>query len=274
MEIVFAGIICWVNAKSPKSGKTVIIPNSTAGGSHGGADIPGHNAFIHAKHHQVDSSNWKPDITAGEDNVIYLLKGDFLTFDPVPSGGSIKIDDLPHVKLHVADIPICSFADELRPAYRDEPNAANVAALVELPADAQVSTSSNGRGAMFAKLHIANGPVTLTATSFDGTNKRSLTIADPSASLFICNVTMGDYLLGNPAKDDNHRYLICEMFRPRATHSGTTTATEPPDATVRLSDLEESIQPPDLSGLVGASGMAMHDYLVTFAAGCSDSQWP
>ena len=106
MEIVFAGICCFVDAKAPKTGKTVIIPNSRRGGLKDAVPIPPHRAFIHAKRRNVEMSNWQPAITVGDDDVFFYLEGDRITFDPVPAGGSIDITSLPHVKDATGDLPI------------------------------------------------------------------------------------------------------------------------------------------------------------------------
>jgi len=58
MDIVFAGICCWVDAKPPTTGKTVIVRNALGGGTHQGNIIPPHFAFIHAKREQIDAHDW------------------------------------------------------------------------------------------------------------------------------------------------------------------------------------------------------------------------
>jgi hypothetical protein len=278
VEIVFAGICCWVDAKVPKVGKTVIIPNSTRGGTRRGRPIPPHSAFIHAKRQQVESTNWTPAFTAGEDNLAFLLGGDFVTFDPLPGGGAIDIADLPHVRAQVANEPICPAADELRPGYRDHPNAVNVLGLIDLPPEAAVSTSSHGKGAMVARLRMPDGPVTITATPFaNDTGPRSLKITDPNASVFICNVSMMDYFLGIPAEDDDHKYLVCEMFKPHVmANPNSPNDSDVPMMVAELSEPEEEdrVDGSKLSKLQETTGKAMDDFLCTFAAGCSDSQWP
>jgi hypothetical protein len=276
MEIVFAGICCWVDAKAPKAGKTVIIPNAKRGGAHRGSLIPPHSAFIHAKRHQVDSSDWQPAVTV-DDNLVFMLEGDSITFDPVPSGGAIDVSDLPHVRARITNEPICPAADELRPGFRDHPIADNVLGLVDLSPDAHVFTSSNGHGAMFATLDMPAAPVTIKATPFHPPAKvRSLKITDPSATVFIANVTMMDYLLGNPAPDDEHKFLVCEMFAPRSTlHTMPSVARR--RAPMMVAQLSEQATPFDVknvSGLEGTAAKIMEDFLCGFAAGCSDSQWP
>jgi hypothetical protein len=281
VELVFAGICCWVDAKAPKTGKTVIIPNSTRGGTHRGGVIPPHMAFVHAKKNQVQSVDWEPAITAG-DNLVYLLEGDRITFDPAPGGGAIDVSALPHVKTHSTKTPICPAADELRTGFRDEPNAFNVLGIVDLSADAPVTTSENGLGAVFARLRMPDGPVTITASPFSGEVSRSLKIVDPSASVFIANVTLMDYLLGTPAPEDDHKYLVCEMFKPHATAaaSARTPSGSERAMNVELSEVLTSPAPKNplgdtpLDRLNAASGKNMEDFLCTFAAGCSDSRWP
>ena len=275
MEIVFAGICCWVDAKPPKTGKTVIIPNSTRGSSRDGVPIPPHSAFIHAKRNQVESSNWAPALTAGEDNLVFLLEGDAITFDPIPDGGSIDITNLPHVRDRVGDEPICKAADEIRAPFRDEPDPFYVSGLVDLPAEASVSTSTNGNGAMFATLHMPDVAVTITATSLKGGVARTLKITDVSAPVFICNVSMMDYLLGSTADDDSHKYLVCEMFKPHST-AAPRKSRENSDA-VMFAELSEGAPPTGenvLEKLKHTPEKVMQDFLCTFAAGCSDSQWP
>ena len=276
MEIVFAGICCWVDALPPNTGKTVIIPNATRGGSHRGNPIPPHSAFVHAKQNQVESSDWQPAVTS-DDNLVFLLDGDSITFDPVPSGGSIDVSDLPHVKARITNSPICAAADELRPGFLDDPSPVNVAGLVNLPPDATVSTSGNGTGARFATLHMPDGPVTITATSFSGTASRSLKITDPSATVFIANVTMRDYLLRIPAADDDHQFLVCEMFTPQSmpNRMPPTDRSHTPTMTAELSAPRMNpLDVKELSELKGTSVEIMHDFLCGFAAGCSNSVWP
>jgi hypothetical protein len=275
VEIVFAGICCWVDAKSPSTGKTVIIPNSTRGGLKDGSPIPPHSAFIHAKRRDVEPSNWPPAITVGDDDVLFLLDGDSISFDPTPAGGSIDITNLPHVKDAVGDVPICEAADEIRAPFRDAPDAAYVSGLVDLPGDAPVSTWANANGAVFATLYMPGAPVTITATPFKGGGVRSLKITQSGARVFVCNVSMTDYLLGNTADEDDHKYLVCEIFKPRAV---AVRATSPKNQGAmmfaELSDMDAPADDDPQPLLRGTPGKEMHDYLCTFAAGCSDSQWP
>jgi hypothetical protein len=269
MEIVFAGICCWVDSLTPLNGKTVVIPNASRGGVHEGEPIPPHSAFIHVKQGQAESSSWQPAITS-EDNRIFLLSGDRITFDPVPRGGAIDISALPHVREAIQKQPICGAAEEFRPGFLHQPNPLNVAALAELPADAPVSTSANEHGAMFAVLTMPDAPVTITATPLSGGPARSLTIIDPSATVYVANVTLSAYLLRSPAEDDDHQYLVCQMF----TRSGSASA---PEALMSAEPAAPSHDPADLEAaatLTGTSVEAMQDFLCGFAAGCSDSQWP
>ncbi|HUP60879.1 MAG TPA: hypothetical protein VNA69_10720 [Thermoanaerobaculia bacterium] len=275
MEIVFAGICCWVDAKLPNTGKTVIIPNSTRGGLKDGSPIPPHSAFIHAKRRNVEATNWRPAITVGDDDVLFLLEGDAITFDPVPAGGSIDVTNLPHVKDTVGDTPICGAADEIRAPFRDEPAAFYVSGLVDLPADASVTTSANSNGAVFATLHIPNASVTITAKPFNDGGARSLKITDSSAPVFVCNVSMTDYLLGNTADEDNHKFLVCEIFKPRSVVTrGTSRHKNETMMLTELSDIDSPAGDESFPLLKGTPGKDMQDYLCTFAAGCSDSQWP
>lgn len=276
MEIVFAGICCFVDAKAPKTGKTVIIPNSTRGGLKDAMPIPPHSAFIHAKRQDVEMTNWLPRLTAGDDDLVFLLEGDAITFNPVPGGGSIDIKNLPHVRDAVADFPICEAADEIRPPFRDEPDGFYVNGLVDLSATASVSTSSNGNGAIFATLRMSEPEVTITATPFNGGAARSLKITNPSASVFICNVSMTDYLMGRGADDNNHKYLVCEIFKPRSVASAGTPRKKDKGAMMlaELSDIDSPVDEDTPPLLQVTPGKAMQDYLVTFAVGCSDSQWP
>jgi hypothetical protein len=282
VDIIFAGICCWVDAKAPNTGKTVIIPNALLGGTHRGSIIPPHSAFIHAKRNEVDSANWEVEWTGGDDNLLFMLDGDYITFDPTPGGGSIDIALLPHVKARVDRDPICSSADEIRPGFRDQPNPLHVLGLAELPADASVSCFSNDTGAVFAKLHMPSAPVTITATPFNGVGiTRSLTVIDPDARVLIANVSMPEYLLGIGAPDDDHKYLVCEMFRPHSRAqlptpiaprevASAVMSTTLSVAEARANDMERVT----LSTLKRASQKDMHDFLCTFAVGCSDSQWP
>lgn len=258
-----------------------MIPNATRGGAHRGSPIPPHSAFIHTKSNQVQIGDWQPSFAA-QDNLVFLLQGDTITFDPPPAGGSIDVSALPHVRRRENKEPICPAADELRPGFLDDPNPLNVLGLVHLPTDAPVSTSSNGLGAMFATLHMPDGPVTITATPFGGGPARSLRITDATGHVFIANVTMMDYLMGVPANEDDHQYLVCGMFKPRVkttTHPGTPLSdlSDAPSAMVaaELSEGEPiAIDHSVFAGVGVAPAKPMEDFLCTFAAGCSDSQWP
>jgi hypothetical protein len=276
VEIIFAGICCWVDSIPPRKGKTVIIPNSTLGGAHKGSPIPPHTAFVHAKNHQVDGGGWASSFQ-NEDNLVFMLHGDVLTFDPMPGGGTIDIGDLPHVRAGVTRDPICPAADEIRPGFLEEPSADNVLGLVHLPADAPVSTSANGHGAVYATMHMPETEVTITATPFDGGPPRVLRITDPAAHVFIANVTLADYLLGIPAPEDDHQYLVCGMFmpsvKPDAFSRRRGASSKGRRATVELSEIALP-KHEQYAALKVAPRKPMRDFLATFAAGCSDSQWP
>lgn len=282
MDIVFSGICCFVDAASPAGGKTVIVRNALQGGTHRGNVIPPHYAFLHAKREHVDTSNWGSGWLASEDNIILWLTGDRLTFDPIPSGGAIDISQLPHVVTPGAEGSICPAADEIRPGFRDNPTATRVLALVDLPADAPVSCGTNVRGAAYATLHMGQRPVTITATPFaDGTGVvRSVTITDPDAQIFVSNVDINGYLIGEGAPDDDHKYLICELFRPAMAR----VAGEPQPLQGSLAALAQvetgrarsaaAFDEVSLGALRRAAGRGMPEFLSTFAAGCSASQWP
>jgi hypothetical protein len=283
MEIVFAGICCWVDARAPKTGKTVIIRNAESGGTHGGAVIPAHSAFIHAKRSEVNTESWSSD-WAGSEDLIFRLGGDYLTIDPTPRGGSIDISLLPHVRERVTTNPICPAADEIRPGFLDDPTPERVLALLDLPADADVYSGTNANGAFYAALRMPAMPVTITATPFCGSaaGVRSLRIEDPDARVFIANVTMADYLMGVGAPDNDHQFLVCDIFRP----------VSPPNAAAQRPN-DPAGKAPALAGLKPPRGMAqvdlhrepipalhsveqrtMRTYLDTLAVGCSDTQWP
>lgn len=274
MEIVFAGICCWIDSVPPGTGKTVIIPNASRGGAHRGTPIPPHSAFIHVKKGQVETTNWEAGVTS-EDNLIFLLDGESITFDPVPSGGAIDISALPHVRDRAGKEPICRAADELRPGFVDKPEKLRVAGLVRLPADADVTTSANGNGATFAVLRMPNQPVTITATPFSGSGARTLRITDPSATVFIANVTLMEYLRRTPAATDDHQFLVCHMFTARSAANDTAAAGIGRE--VMLAELAgpegEPVDFDAASALTGTSATA-EDFFCGFAAGCSDSQWP
>lgn len=283
MDIAFAGICCWVDAKPPKSGKTVIVRNALGGGTHKGAVIPPHFAFIHAKRDRIDTHNWGIGWAGGDDNVLLWLTGDYVTFDPLPSGGSIDISLLPHVAARITTDAICPAADEIRSGFRDDPSAANVLALIDLPPDADVRCGTNDRQAVFATLHIPEAPVMITATPFADSEgvPRSLTVLDPDAQIFIANVNMPEYLTGIGAPDDDHQYLVCDIFKPRvsAATSGSSVARSAASATLSasLSVAEAQLSELDrvsLATLRRASSRHMRDFLSSLAAGCSDSQWP
>jgi hypothetical protein len=173
--------------------------------------------------------------------------------------------------------PICPAADELRHGFRDDPTAFNVLGLVDVPPDAPISTSSNGNGAMFATMRMPDGPLTIMAKPFDSAmRQRTLQVIDPSASVFIANVTMIDYLLGQRAPDDDHQYLVCEMFKPHSKPNAT--ASHETSALVMKTELSEretnSVDEAAIANVQATAGKIMQDFLCTFAAGCSDSQWP
>jgi|GEM_PF-5208247 len=281
MEIVISGICCWVDA--PQGGKTVIIRNALNGGVHENSLIPSHYAFIHAKRDQVDETEWPGDWGNDED-VLFWLTGDRVTIDPMPPRGAIDISMLPHVASGALTDPICPNAEEIRPGYRDEPVTERVLALLDVPPNTEVTSGTTERGAAFAALRIPSDPVTITATPFEDSlgRKRSLKILHPDAQVFIVNVNMPEYITGIGARDDDHKYLVCEIFRPRAADHSSSAGTSPAEAFAKLAD----VVPPPMSGeLCGigdggvtalhyAAGRAMTNYLNTLAAGCSASQWP
>jgi hypothetical protein len=282
MDIVFAGICCWVDALPPKTGKTVIIRNALRGGTHAGASIPSHWAFIHAKRDDVDATNW-PISLAGDDNVFLYLTGDYLTFDPQPAGGTTDITLLPHVLGDDARDPICRAADQIRSGFSQQPQTARVLALVDLPPDAPVTCEANEHEAIYATLHLPQAPVTITATPFADSPglPRSLTITNPNAEVFIANVSFGDYLIGVGAPDDDHKYLVCDIFKaatrtqldlpPSPAVPATTTFA----AVLSLSEVQaDELDHVSLGTLKRAAGRDMRDFLSTLSAGCSDSQWP
>lgn len=283
MEIVISGISCFVDPLPPKTGKTVILRNALQGGMHQSTSIPPHYAFIHAKKAQVDMDQWGSGWLGTEDNVMLWLTGDYLTFDPMPRGGTIDLSALPHVVAVSDSEPICSAADEIRPGFRENPSSRNVLALIDLPADAPVTCGRNEKGAAYAKLHIDSDLVTITATPFsDGTGSpRSIRIMDPNAQVFIANVDINSYLLGDGAPDDSHKYLVCEVFGPRGD-GGAADAVDDERAVAMLASVESAlpqytdavVDQVSLRELRCAAGRDMPDFLSTFAAGCSASQWP
>jgi hypothetical protein len=96
--------------------------------------------------------------------------------------------------------------------------------------------------------------------------------------VFISNVDIDGYLLGHGAPDDMHRYLVCDIFKPQANVAPLAeTATLPRAAASMLSGIEAVGGDPSnvtLTTLQRAAGRGMRDFLSTFAAGCSASQWP
>lgn len=279
MDIVFSGICCWVDAAPPKSGKTVIVRNALGGGAHRGSVIPPHFAFIHAKRDQVDAGDWPVAWAGGDDNILFYLTGDYLTFDPMPTGGSIDISLLPHVAARHTSEPICAAADELRHGFRDDPSSANVLALIDVPADTPVFSAMNDKQAAFAAIRFPAAPVTITATPFSdsGGTKRSLKIIDPDAQVFVANVNMPEYLAGVGAPDDDHKYLFCDMFKPSSATSQARQADDGFRASATLSVAEAQACELDrvtLTALQHAARRQMCDFLSTLAAGCTASQWP
>ena len=283
MEIIISGICCWVDAAPPKTGKTVIIRNALNGGTHAGALIPPHYAFIHAKRHQVDETDWPAD-WGNSDDVLFWLTGDYLTIDPIPSGGSVDISMLPHVASGSMSDPICPNADEIRPGYCDDPATERVLALLDVPSDADVVSGVTEKGAAFAALRMPAAPVTITATPFGDSIgiARSLKIIDADAKVFIVNVNMPEYIAGFGARDDEHKYLVCEIFRERTTDMAAEAGKSPAEAFAALLDEVPPGAPAELyelgdgsiTPLQHAAGRDMCDYLNTLAGGCSASQWP
>lgn len=284
MDIVFSGICCFVDKEPCGSGKTIIVRNALGGGMHGGFPIPPHYAFVHAKRQHVDTTNWGSGWLASEDNVLLWLTGDYVTFDPMPRGGSIDVSVLPHVTMAKDTDVICPAADEIRPGFCHHPSAYNVLALIDLPQDVPISSTTNERGAAYAKMHLNEAPLTITARPFeDGAGQeRSITITDPDAQIFISNVDINSYLLGTGASDDTHRYLVCEVFKPRAMDGAVQQDEEPGTGPIAvLADVEpegaaseSALDQVSLGALRRAAGRDMSDFLSSFAAGCSPTQWP
>lgn len=280
MEIVFAGICCWVDSPPPRTGKTVIIRNASEGGTHRSIEVPRHDAFIHVKRGQADATNWTHDWTGSEDNLLFYFGGDYVTFDPPSSGGEIDLSLVPHVLGAEDAVPICPAADEIRVGFLKQPHVTNVLALVHVPADADVHGEVNQKNAVFVTMNIPTAPVTIAATPFDGKgNVRSLTVTDPDARVFIANVTMSEYLTGEGTTDDIHQYLVCEIFKARVPsasgqaimRSSAACAEEHEDEPLLA---RASLDYISLSMLRRARNRRMSDFLDTLAAGCSDSQWP
>jgi hypothetical protein len=283
MDIVFSGICCFVDSALPSVGKTVVVVNALRGGTHQGNLIPPHYGFLHAKREHVDTRNWGSGWLASDDNVLLWLTGDRITIDPMPRGGSIDISQLPHVAMQTSKESICPAAAEIRQGFRDNPSAFNVLALIDLPADAPVASGANDNGAVFATLHIDDAPVTITATPFDDSSgvSRSITVLNRDAHVFVANVDIDSYLLGDTAPDDNHKYLVCEMFRPRLAASAMSFRVRPranlPSHLARVDGDASQHNPADrvsVGALRRAAGRGMPHFLSTFAAGCSNSQWP
>lgn len=283
MEIVFAGICCWVDAQPPKTGKTVIIRNAESGGTHGGIPIPAHSAFVHTKREEVNTARWNSDWSGGED-LIFRLRGDYITIDPMPGGGSIDISLLPHVRDRINTTPICPAADEIRPGFLESPDPEKVLGLLDLPAEADVYSATNANGAFYAALRMNTVPVTITATPFSGDPEgvRTLTIEDPDARVFIANVNMTDYLMGVGASDNEHKFLVCDIFR--SVPALRAVKPRPEDRSSGAPELQ-SLRPPQegaraelhhapIPVLYNVERRTMRTYLDTLAVGCSDTQWP
>ncbi len=283
MEIVFAGICCWMDSAPPGAGKTAVIPNVLAGGRHRGAVIPSHQAFIHVKRHSVNSDEWGHGWFGGDDNLYFWLTGDRLTFSTRPEVGTPDLAMLPHVQQKTGIDPICPAAAEVRPGFLDEPTASNVAAITEFPADSAIHTVANPRGAVSAVVKMPGDPLRITAIPLlDSDNvARTLVVNDPDARVVIANVNFGDYITGIGAPDDDHRYLICGMFRPKmAGQSVPASAGEdrmhavPADVTPAASLRAAELDHISLNALQGAAKRAMSTFLDALASGCSASQFP
>jgi len=287
VQVVFAGICCWVDSPAPKQGKTVIVRNALNGGSHQGSPIPPHTAFIHAKRNDVDAADWPVNWAGADDNLLFWLTGEHLSFDPAPNGGAIDITLIPHVRDTVGTDPICPRAGEIRPGFLANPTSDAVLALVELPPEADVHAETNAKNAIYATLTIPDAPVTITATPFDGGPSRSLVVTNPEARVFIANVSVPEYLLGVGAEDDDHKYLVCEIFRPVGPEISVKPVVvgDTPAPRRRSTPMLASIAPlsnahaaeldrVSLSTFHNAANRGMRVFLDTLAGGCSDSQWP
>jgi hypothetical protein len=273
-----------MDSAQPGEGKTAVIPNVMAGGRHRGALIPSHQAFIHVKRQSVNSDEWGHGWFGGDDNLYFWLTGDRLTFSARPEVGTPDLDMLPHVRQKTGADPICPAAAEVRPGFLDEPTASNVAAIAEFPADSSIHTTANPRGAVAITVRMPGDSLRITATPLlDSDNvARTLVVTDPEARVIIANVNFGDYITGIGAPDDDHKYLICGMFRPRATRSVPLPAADgdsgmlavaaevSPAAALHAAELDRI----SINALQRAAHRAMSTFLDSLASGCSNSQFP
>jgi hypothetical protein len=285
MEIIFAGICCWVDTPAG-TGKTVILPNALSGGTVRTTNqtIPGHTAFIHAKQGDVDVAQWPSDMSGG-DNQYFWFGGQTVTFDPPPTGGAINIDALPHVRDNIGGIvPICTQADIPRPGALNNPDPAVALALVRVPAG-QVVTFTNGRRAILASLILNTAPVTIIATPFRTGTVRRLTITNANARVVIANTTFGDYVREQGAADNHHQFLYCDMFLPTPAVGGfaarpiAPTVSVPNIARIAPTEVIENARAELLADVTGrdlhnANRRDMRSFFDTLAVGCSNSQWP
>jgi hypothetical protein len=155
-----------------------------------------------------------------------------------------------------------------------------VLALIDLPPNADVKSGRTDRGAAFAVLHMPQFPVTITATPLDDSigEPRSLIIHDPNAQVLIVNVNALEYMAGLPAQDDDHKYLVCEIFRSHSSDSESTQPLSPFAAFAAMADAlpHDGIDLSDVHNpqMQQAARRNMYDFLDTLAGGCSASQWP
>ena len=283
MEITFAGICCWVAAPAG-GGKTVIIRNALRGGFHQSV-IPAHTAFIEAIETQLDldpqKTTWDADLSMKKTR-FYFLDGFHITFDPMPSGGTIDIRNLPHVAVANGTTPICEGADEIRDGFLNSPRADAVLGLVHVPAG-MVTTMTNGNQAVFASLSLPQQPLKIIATSFDGSVTKQIYVKDGSARIYIANVDFDSRLNMQGADEDTHKYLYCDMFRPQLTamsppmrmdravaHDPTARTAEAAVLVNRTAVLEKI----SLDLLTEPARRDPKDFYDSLAAGCSNSQWP
>lgn len=283
MEIVFAGICCWVDAVTG-GGKTVIVQNALRGGFHK-AVIPAHTAYIEANETQLDldpqKTTWETDVSMKKTR-FYFLDGSRITFDPPPANGSINIANLPHVRDHGSSTPICDGADEIRDGFLNSPRADAVLGLVHIPAG-PVTTYQNGNQAFFASLVLPQQSVKIVATSFDGSVTKQIYVKDGSARIYIANVDFDSRVNMQGAADDNHKYLYCDMFRPTITAMSTVTRMErafgfdpdprSDDESVLL-NRAAALKTISLDLLTRSARRDPKEFYDSLAAGCSNSQWP
>jgi hypothetical protein len=246
-NIYIVGICCYTNYDAgPPATVRILLANFAGGGMHHGMATPAHNAFIEVPVGKATATNWPPWL-ASVDREFYKLDGDDITFDPKPDEGEqIKIATLE--KVH--DANFCPDAEKIRDGYDQNPDAAKVAARIDFRGG-PIETVGVGQGGLtmvtlFKRPASVAAPLKITATSYDKTRVRELSITDDTGIIYIGNLFFIDWFTGTASVDDeHHKYLYCSIF-------------------------EKTLAPP----APGPGAIVNMVPLDTLGPGCSNTQWP